>query len=124
MIRRPPNSFPTRCSSDLKSVTANFAVTTYQVSAGVSGNGSASITDQGVDGTSYCNGSSSCLAAAGDQITITATATSGNYVSSWSGDACDNTPALGGTTSTCTFSSLGGTKRVTATNLPLFSRRT
>ncbi|HEX4034579.1 MAG TPA: hypothetical protein VHX66_09060, partial [Solirubrobacteraceae bacterium] len=62
--------------------TANFAKT-ITITAATSGSGTATISDS--DSLAGCTNVTSCLADVGDKITITATASSGNRLKSWSG---------------------------------------
>ncbi|MGA3361096.1 MAG: hypothetical protein ABSD82_03595 [Solirubrobacteraceae bacterium] len=93
-------------------VTANY-VALYQITTAVqpaAADGSVAIND--LDGE--CTGGVSCTAKAGDQVTFSATASSGYDFVSWSGVTCSST-SVTQTTSTCVISSLSATEAVTAT---------
>ncbi|HUZ84389.1 MAG TPA: hypothetical protein VMU66_06815, partial [Gaiellales bacterium] len=88
--------------------TANFAKT-VTITAAVTGNGTATITDP--NPIAGCTNVTSCLADVGDSITITPTANSGNRLASWSGGTCS------GTVNPCKF-----TAASTETDTANFSR--
>src|SRR5579863_6831235 len=85
--------------------TANFTKT-ITITSAVTGSGTATITDS--DSLAGCTNVTSCLADVGDKITITATATSGNRLSGWSGGTCT------GTATTCVINSLAAAETDTA----------
>ncbi|HXR28103.1 MAG TPA: hypothetical protein VN772_00895, partial [Solirubrobacteraceae bacterium] len=80
-------------ASKTETDTANFAKT-VTITAATTGSGTATISDS--DAIAGCSNVTSCLADVGDQITITASASSGNRFTGWSGGTCS------GTSTTCT----------------------
>ncbi len=98
-------------SAKTETDTASF-VKTVTITAATSGSGTATITDS--DALANCTKVTTCIADAGDSVTVTATPTPGFVLTGWSGGSC------AGTRSTCVLSNVSANTTVSVQfGLPL-----